>query len=340
MKVLFVCYPHVGIVQGGMYQQINNTANELRNLGVDVVYHDVWSNQLDDIDICHVFSTHVAIEGLFNAVVKKNIPVVWSTVLNVFDKTKLRLLTEKILSKYIPGFLPNYKQCGRFSRYSSSIIALNKDEKKILEMLYPESRMKIFTIPNGIDARLTASDKICHKKLEAIIKNDNPIVLNVAYFCHRKNQLNLIRSSKGRNWNLVLIGKIDDSEYSKQCLIEAEKIPNVFILGELPYGDDLLLSSYQKASVFALPSFSEVQPLTLIEAAQNDCNLVVSNNTPVQSFLNGYVSSCDPSKEMDISAAINCELAMKRSLKTVISKQPSWCEVSNKVMEIYRNIVA
>ena len=105
MKVLFVCYPQVGLNKGGMYVQIMETAKALEHLGVEIIFHDQMQNQLPDIDVCHIFSTHPAVHGYMQSAIDAGVPTVWSTVFNEFAKPLWVQRVQVALSAQLPGFV-------------------------------------------------------------------------------------------------------------------------------------------------------------------------------------------------------------------------------------------
>ena len=337
MRVLFSAYPHVGIAQGGMYLQIQHTAKALRKQGIEVLFHDSWQNQLGKVDLCHFFSTHGAGFGVFKAALDQNLPCVWSNVLNVFEKSKRRLKLEMRLSKAIPGFLPAWKEASSLAIRSRRLIALNGQEAGILGLLFPDARDKIVTIPNGLDKTMANGDPDIFRKAFRI---ETPqYVVNVARVCPVKNQLNLIEAAKGQDWTLAVVGILDDSDYSNACRSAAHGHPNIFLTGALDYGSPLLASAFSGAATFCLPSHSEVQPLTLIEAAQNNCNLVVSRNFPVQPFLQPHVICVDPDDPAAIREAIKRSFARPPTgTRDAIAAQPSWDEVATEIRGIYEDL--
>jgi glycosyltransferase involved in cell wall biosynthesis len=321
-----------------MYLQIQHTAAALKRQGVEVVFHDSWRNPFEqEVDLCHCFSTHQAGFGVFRAALDRGVPCVWSNVLNIFDKSRVRLRLETRLSAIIPGFLPTWKEAASLAARSTKLIALNELEAEVLGSLFPVAKGKILTIPNGFDRNMAGADPNLFRQTFGI--STLGYVVNVAKVGPVKNQLKLIEAAKGQDWTLAIVGVIDDSDYSRACRAASFGHPNILLTGALPYSSPLLASAYAGSSVFCLPSHSEVQPLTLIEAAQNNCNLVVSRNFPVQSFLQPHVIRINPDDPAAIRAGINLALSRPPTgTLDAISAQPSWDLVATRVRGIYDEI--
>jgi len=338
MRVLFICYPHVGVTKGGMYIQIQKTAEALQQCGVEVVFQSPWENQLPDCDICHAFSTNEAVYGMMQAAISAEKPTVWSTVFNVFSRPMWQLKTQIALSEKLPGFYTAWKICRQLSISCSHVIALNDDEKYRLESVFPTMTGKTSIIPNGIDINFSQGDQVSFRTKFGLSLQDK-YVLNVGIMCERKNQLSLIRAAKGKTWKLVLVGPYDESSYVKQCLHEAECLNNVIVTGPLPYGSNLLAGAYAGADVFCLPSFSEVQPLTLIEAAVAGCRLVASNQTPIMQCLKNHVFLCSPNDINGLQYNIEKAFKMPVTAREIILQQPTWKNVGDQISQIYSQLL-
>jgi hypothetical protein len=328
----------VGVNKGGMYIQIKKTAEALQQYGVSVVFHNPWENELADCDICHVFSTHEAVYGMLDAAVSSSKPVVWSTVFNVFKRPMWQLRMQVGLSKILPGFYPIWKNCHRVSSLCNHVILLNEDEQFRFQSLFPSIKNKVSIIPNGVDFMFNNGDKMAFMRHFGLSPGDK-YVLNVGIICERKNQLTLIRAAKGKSWKLVIVGPYSESIYSKQCRHEAASCDNVIMTGALPYHSDLLAGAYAGAKVFCLPSFSEVQPLTLIEAAVAGCSLVASNQVPIMPSLKGHVLLCVPDNIKELQKSIERGLDSLATAREVILKQPTWHEIGRKVACVYKQLV-
>lgn len=332
MKVLFVSYPHVGLGKGGMYYQIKKTEEALSKIGCVVDYHNFMNTSLEDYDICHFFATNSVNTVIIDECKKLNIPVVISTVFNVFSKSNFRNKLDVALSKTIPGFLSNVKQLDRSMYLFDAVIGLNENELLVLKSLFPQASDKMHLIPNGIDLKMQSNKTLAEK--------ESNMVLNVGSLCPRKNQLNLIEAASGANWQLHLVGPKDDSNYAEDCLRRISELPNVFYYGELSYGSNELIDLYSRTKTFCLPSYSEVQPLTFIEAAQNNCRIVTGDTIPVQDFLKTNTDFANASSPNDIRNKIELSLQKRSTSKNEIQSQKSWDEIGLDIKCIYKSLVS
>lgn len=85
MRVLFLTYPRIGMNRGGLQIQIEETAQGLTDIGVEVIRYDPWQNQIPNVDACHVFSVDGSMVYHTSRAVSLGVPVILSPVLNAFD---------------------------------------------------------------------------------------------------------------------------------------------------------------------------------------------------------------------------------------------------------------
>lgn len=330
MKVRIVSYPHVGLGKGGMNIQIKNTIDALKQNRVNVIEHNFMDNEIAE-DVLHVFGTHSSSMRLVEHCRKLNVPVIISTVFNRFDVSS----TRKKLDKYfmnIPGFLSELSTVKKMLNLADLIIALNDEERELLIYYFGLNKDKIIVIPNGIDEEyLNNSDAKFNIK-----KN---VVLNVASITPIKNQLNLIKASINAPWELRLVGPVGDLEYFRLCQNIANGAKNITFVGSLPYNSVLLQNEYAEAKTFCLPSFSEVQPLSIIEAAAYNCNIVVSNRFPLNKELKSSAFFVNPSDSTTISKQIKKSLETTSQTSSALRNLLLWKEVGEKILKIYESLM-
>ena len=337
MKVLFLTYPRIGLGHGGLQIQIEKTRQELMALGVEVILYDPWKNQIPDVDICHVFSTDGTLIYHVDKAVGAGKPVVISPVFNLFTVPFWITSIKVRLSSNIPGFYSELKRAGQMIKLAEKVLALNDDECRLLKMVFqiPEDKCKV--VPNGINTSFVNGDPEKFKKQFGLQK----YVLQVASIEHRKNQLNLIKAIARLPYHLVLIGQA--SPANKKYLHECQKLAgdNVHFVGNLDNNDPLLASAFAGAKVFVLPSYSEVMPLTIYEAAVAGCSVVVSKNVPIDEKIRGYISQVDPDNPDDIASAIKKTMERKHDydLQEIVKTMPSWRDVAISIRDIYLDVL-
>lgn len=333
MRVLFLTYPRIGLNRGGLQIQIEETAKALAELGVEVVFYDPWSNQIPDVDLCHVFSIDGSMLSHVQQAVHMGKPVVISSVLNLFQSQPILTRMKVELSRFIPGMYSDLNRASLMMRVASRVIALNDDEQKLLHKVFRLSSERIVIIPNGISHRFGDGDPSLFVQKYGV----RDFVLNVASIEKRKNQLSLISAMKDLPYPLVIIGKASSEQESYMSWCRKEAGDNVVFTGGLAHDNPLLASAYAAARLFVLPSYSEVMPLTLYEATVAGCRAAVSQNVPVADSIAPMISTFDPNDIQELAACITREMAQTRNekLQTAVRLMPSWRHVCGRILSVY-----
>ena len=338
MRVLFLCYPALGLRSGGLQIQIETTAKQLTACGVEVVRYDPWRNQLDQIDVCHVFSLDGSVLAHAQQAREMNKPVVVSPVFNAFEAPLWQLRLKAWGSRHLPGVYSDLRRARSLLRCADRVLPLNGEEQNLLVRVLGAAAERCQVVPNGINRALAEGDPSLIEQRHGVKR----YVLEVGSIELRKNQLNLIRAMSGSAHDLVLVGtaKESDQAYHRLCLEAAG--PNVKWLGQLPHGDPLLASAYAGAHLFVLPSYSEVMPLCVYEAASAGCRIIVSRNVPVADAIRPYVESVAPDDPRALAAAIerNMKQPADPRLREAALRMPTWADVARQIRAVYEAALA
>lgn len=337
MKVLFISRAHIGLSKGGLQMQIHRTADGLRQRGIEVVLYDPWTNQIEDVDVVHVFCSfdHMYYHVVEAARLGK--PVVFSPVFGYCEVSPWRARLEGALAKRLPGFLGNFKRLQRMLQLSDAIIALNAEEAQRMSWYFTVPRDRLVVIPNGVDEQFTNGDPSVFEQRYGF----TDFVLQVGSIDANKNQLLAIQAMKGLPYKLVIVGAplINQASYIDQC--KAAAGDNVVFTGKLAFTDPLLPSAYAAARVFVLPSFSEVMPLCLYEASAAGCQLMASRNIAIEPGIRDYVKTFSPKDPAQLRGLI--EEAMTGDPAEAARKTfsvPSWQDVADRVIDVYESVLA
>ena len=117
---------------------------------------------------------------------------------------------------------------------------------------------------------------------------------------------------------------------------------NVLFTGGLAHDNPLLASAYAAARLFVLPSYSEVMPLTLYEAAAAGCRVIVSKNVPVASLTVNLIPTFDPCSPSDLRSLIASEMEKPRNsqLQAAVRDMASWRCVCEQIASIYEKVLS
>ena len=277
MKVAVLSYPMLFQNQGGLQVQILETINALNELSIDAQMINPNQDKLSDFDIIHVFS---AING--NHRIVEQAKAIGKLV-----------VTSPLISNhwnYILGKRANFfeRVVGRFTNWdvkteyahilsclakSDRLIALGPQEKDSIVDAFGILKEKVQIIPNGIPERFFSTNSELFVEKTSI---KSKFVLYVASISKHKNQITLAEATKGLGVPLVLIGPClpGDNNYLESLL----SYNHVRYLGSLAYDDPLLASAYSAASVFCIPSISEVMPLCVLESLASGTPVVMTKH--------------------------------------------------------------
>jgi glycosyltransferase involved in cell wall biosynthesis len=266
-KISIRLIPHVpfSIHQGGFELSAANLERELKK-NCDIKYLN-FQKQNIDFQILHLFG------GSSN----------WYDIAYHFPKDKKLVLTalaaanfKKGLNFYIKNkfiqilnkFTINRTVHDRVSfllHKADGIICLNSLEKYFFIHRYNLSPDKLTIIPNGIKNIFFSKPNYSFSRKF----NVSEYVLFVGTITHRKNPLLLANACSRLGLKSVFIGNLSEIEvtYTRNFLnfVNNQK-NNAYWLSNLHSGDILLKSAYDCCKVFCLPSSSETQPLSAMEA--------------------------------------------------------------------------
>ena len=338
MKVLFITRSHIGLTRGGLRRQILTTAQGLQKRGVEVIFYDVWNDRINDVDLCHCWSSSPDMIYHVEKARKQGKPVIISPVFGRFGESPWKLKIEYRLGNYLRGLFTPQKVIYKMFNACDRVISLNEEEARRLRQVFKIPEKNISIVPNGIHHQLSSGDPTLFQEKYG----EGDLVLQVASINPNKNQLNLIKAVNGLPYRLFIIGPVTTGaeKYMKQCQREAGD--NVVFVGELAYDDPFLASFYAAAKVFVLPSFSEVMPLAVYEAAQAGCNLVLSNTFPVSKLIKPWVYFVTPDNPGELKLKIQqaMESELNPELKKTALSMPTWQDVSDRIIRIYEEVLS
>ncbi len=374
MKVLMQGRYELLTKGGGDKVQVENTASELRKLGVEV---DVVGGDIKDYskyDLIHLFQLDWTPETYFLAKSAKvhNKPLVLSPIhhsvkevqrfddLYVFDFRRIaRILFkdqhQRDTFKNIYRSFFNPKKI--VPTLKSVIIGLKNMHTKTLKM---SDYVLVQTMLEAKDLRDTYNVDFKWKKIpngvgEQFLNLQNfsntlgisDYILCVGRIEPRKNQLNIIeavknlREKKNLDLKLVFIGTSAGERHFeyKHLFSEAlRKYPWITHIESVPYTQ--IPSYYRFAKVGVSASWFETTGLTSLEALFCGTNAIASGDR-AREYLGDLVSYCDPANIVSIEEALEKEyFAPRPSLNDSLRHDYTWKNAAVKTLEVYNEVLS
>lgn len=341
MKIAVLSSPMTFQTQGGLQIQILETIEALKRLGVDAKLIDPNRQMLKDFDLVHVFSAINGNHRIVECARSFGVPVITSPLIQPhwtekFGK-KARLI-ESVVGKMTQWEMKTeYRHIESCLCNSDHLIALGDVERESIRAAFRVPVEKISVIPNGVPGRFFEAKADLIERQKGMQPG---FVLNVAAINSHKNQLMLAKASESRKRPVVLVGECLPPErgYLDQCL----SYSNVGYLGKLAYEDALLPSAYAAASVFCLPSQSEVMPLSILESLAAGTPVVTTKNHSMN--LDGFehvLREVDPNNEHVIADAIDYFVKNPPTADDCRAtvKNFTWDAVATAILRCYERIL-
>ena len=157
----------------------------------------------------------------------------------------------------------------------------------------------------------------------------------------RKNVPNLIRAAQKYGFRLMLVGNTGNAVSEKKLRNLIGDFSNIEIKGFVT--DEELIALYNRAKVFALPSFNEGVGLVALEAAIHGCDIVLTNlGGPKEYYKNGSVQLVNPNNIDEIGQGVMNALEDQKSqplLRECLMKEYNVSKCTDELVEMYQMVV-
>ncbi|WP_374951390.1 glycosyltransferase family 4 protein [Mucilaginibacter sp.] len=350
MNVAFIVRPNLYTIAGGDTVQIDQTANQLKELGVKVdILLSNTTIKYEQYNILNFFHITRPAAILLHSKLA-NMPFVISTIHCPYgDYDKYNPSIASTLFSWLSEDAKDYLRIvSRWLRLKEGIpfkYLWNGQRKSIIEVLkstnaiLPNSQSEFdriiarYTIAKG--AVVTNGINPEKFPFDATVAKDNKLVISVGRIEKRKNQLNLIKALNGSDYKLILIGAPSPNQLSYYNKCKAIAGPNVTFLHRIPHQD--LVNYYQLAKVHVLASWFETTGLSTLEAALMRCNIVITDKGDTKDYFGNYAFYCKPESPESIRAAIEKALTAKfdNALAEKIETQHTWRRAAEQTLAAY-----
>lgn len=202
-------------------------------------------------------------------------------------------------------------------------------------MKFQNINTNTFYIPNGIDVQK-------FKKIN-VQKAKDPKILWVGRFDPVKRIEDLVTAMKTVNAKvpkakLTLVGYGQEEQKIKN-LVKKLNVKNVEFTGKKEGID--LIREYKSSYVFVLPSASEGQPLTILEAKAANLPIIASNIGGIPELLDKSIDCLIPPKKPELLAntILKTLNSSNHTGSGILSKKYDWLIVSNKTLDVYNKVI-
>lgn len=306
-----------------------------------------------ECDIVHGFALTDSreIEGTLNRALNRRVPLAITTLLDDSNRYRVKagqwlsifkryleqgqqpLNVEQMLREALPEPLAVPGPSALAARYAHRLIAGGPTEARLLETLFPG--VPVSVVPVGVSG-ITAKVPGTVFEKEYGVKN---FVLCVADLETINNQLMLLRALEHEEIPVVLIhgGNAGEQPYAALCARMRRKGPSILVPNP---SAEMLLSAYQAARVFCIPSWSDRTGLATLEAAFQGCAVVASRWGCVSDYLGDACEYCEPNSPGSVRSAVlrAFKEGPKPGLKE-LSAGFTWEAAAKKLEAVYRELV-
>ena len=358
---------------GGDKIQIENTASELRKLGVEVDIKHRLISDISKYDLLHTFQLDWTAESYFYATnaKKNNKPFVLSPIHHNINEVKKfdddYAFDYRRISKYLfrdqlhrDTFKNIYRSILNPQKIKPTIhsvfMGLRNMHTKVLkmsDMVLVQTNLEAFDlkdtynvdfkwekIPNGVGSQFLNVQNYKNRF------NISDYIVSVGRVEPRKSWLNIIdavamlRKESGRDIELILIGPkniTNHFEYTARFNFALRRYKWVKYIDSVPY--DEMPSVYKFAKVCVSASWFESTGLTLLEAIFCGTNAVASGER-AKEYLGNMASYCEPGDVKTIFSAIEKEyFAPRPKISTEMKKEYTWENAAKKTLEVYSSVL-
>lgn len=282
MNIAFVISETLCIAPyNGIKIQAQTWGEELKRQGHNVTYVSPWEPQeWGTFDVIHLIGYSDFLEDL-DKLCPFNSKIVFSPIIDSKQNLFLyRLMSYWGCSKLRLKSINN--NIRRAKPYIRHWYVRSEFEYQYVNQAYGISPQQITVIP--LSYRITPPVQFAAKK---------NYCLHVSKLTDsRKNVLRLVKAAQKYNFKLVLAGSISSETDFLPIRQIVDSCPNISYIGRV--SDEKLISLYQEAKVFALPSINEGVGLVAVEAAACGCNIVVTKVGGPKEYYHDMAFVVDP----------------------------------------------
>lgn len=360
MKVLFISRATLFKVAGGDTVQMENTARELRSLGVEVAI-ELCNNKHIDYSIyqlIHFFNIIRPADILYH-IDKSKLPFVVSPIYVEYDapaknanagmRQNLLSLLGKHFREYVKTIARAIKNKERIMSTRYLFLGHRRSIRDILSRcsyLLPNSQSEYRRlkrdfgnagayqiVPNAIDTALFNAAGACPEQEENT-------VLCIARFEPRKNQLRIIQALNGTPYKVLFAGDTAPNHGAYYNACRAAAADNISFMGYT--GQEKIAALYRRHRVHILASWFETTGLSSLEAIACGCNIVISKKGDTKEYFGKHAFYCDPGNTASIKEAVDKAMAARTNKEFMeeIRAHYNWAVTARETYHVYQKVIS
>ena len=341
LNILMIAPLSAGLVHGGVRMQSLKTAEHLEKLSHRVTCYNPWENYaLEDFDIVHLFlagnETLTTARRLGESGSKLVVsPVFFTRRSPAAIRSTLKM--EKIGKQMVKGIFSDYSIKASVCESADLVLPNTTDEAVLIRDGFGIPKEQISVVPNGVDLHFAEAGPDLFLSKHGV-KNFTLFVGDAA--ARRKNVLALLQEHTPDDNPLVIIGKFDQSGYSRQCLDIINSRENIRSLSPVDHDDPMLASAYAAADVFVLPSQFETPGIAALEAGLAGCKIAITEVGGTRDYFGDEAQYINPESKGSIINAIRAahDKPETSGLKNHIINNYSWEMVAKQTINAYQKL--
>jgi len=327
----------LSVVQGGLELQCLKTCAALRRAGVAAELLD-YCGADDQFDLLHLFGSTENFYDLCQHAAGKW-PIVISAVSGAPSASRWRAPIWQTASELaaMVKLQTNYHRLRTVYHTASVVICLNPLEAEFLQVTYSLSPANIEIISNGVTEEYFRADGEAFTQRYGV----KDFVLFTGNIVRRKNPLRLARALMKLDYPGVFIGGVLAAEqnYADEFAAVVSQSSKLHWIHSLSHDDPLLASAYAAARVFCLPSTSETQSLSALEAMAAGTPVILGDLPYARQNPFQHSLRCDPGDQSSIKLCLEKALADPTGCAVKLPESYSWTNVAKKIALIYKRIL-
>ncbi len=378
MKVLMLGRTDIKSNPGGDLVQIEQTALELRKLGLQVDLKTTWHVDMSKYDLVHIFQLDWVSECFIYArdAKKAGKKVILSPIHHSIKEVELwekqfAFGMRKIASTFLPTqflrdtakivyralFFDHAKLIPAFYAGVYGLKSLHKKTLELSDLVLVQTQAEVvdlkatygvdfnwYVVPNGVGSNyIETTSQLAENTTPPLAFTD--YILCVGRIEARKNQLSVIkaieklRNETNKDLRLVFVGRLSRTQKSYVTHFLNE-VKSYDWITHLEWIDySKMPSIYKFAAVSVSASWFETTGLTSLEALYCGCNAVASGSRAFE-VLGDLVEYCDPANIDSIRDAIKKQLTKpKPILSNEFKRKYTWQKSAEKTLKLYNEVL-